>query len=313
MACCEQQPGNDIACTQITVSGRVCYFPLNVFINANSCRMFLRKKEYWYFTNPDFPLGWRDRTTLRTYQVGSQVLSENVSFTSDIAAGLPLPETKPWNFYDFTRSATGYSYKFNYGNTIHSITVTFEQEVSMDELLSRHVTLENYVVANYATLFGLAWTYGLNYQITRYLTNVNIGVTCGTSALAPPISGYTRSIGPTVTNADLTEYSEPGWHAAVVSQYSWFAKARMTRNYRVTEYSVTSRDRPAPAFCGSVWQLSPFNGAGSFGQSASTFACTQTRSTFFSDGLDQNGNPRELLFGPTSRTPHITTVACRTA
>lgn len=311
LTCC-QELGTDTPCVQIGGQYKLAYFPHRVFINVNSCRMFLRKKEYWYFTNPDFPLGWRDRTTTATYRVGSTAQLVDTTWTSDIAAGLPLPTTRPWNFYDFTRNDVGYSYKFNYGSTVHTITVTFENEISFDELQARHVALENYVVGNFGTLGGLAYTYGLNYQILRYTMGTS-SVLCGTTQLVPPIAGYARSIYRVGGAIDLTEKSDTDWNIAEVSQYSWFAKGRLTRNYRVTEYAIAAQGGRTPELCGAQWLLAPFSSTAAFGSTQSRFDCTQTRSVLFGDGFDQNGNPREVLFGPTSRTPHITTVACRTA
>lgn len=283
-------------------------FEVGIYHDRISCKLYrteiLTITEY-NPTGVNYPRNTIRRTEIvHPYPSGSIVTT---SFTTPIQTQGPWCEPNVTTF-DQYENDTGWGYKVGClpsdiaQGIFWTYDYTYESPVTTDYLFNRQTALESWAVANWSSTKNIA-DYGSGWvPFWRSGENGAFCTTTQMNRIGQGLAGYSESIYRNTAGLNAR------WTKTFLRRISWFSKVKLSQNYRVEKRRIYTAT-PVSTPCNDVAKNSYFGGISRFGDSYSTLQCETLGTTNFSDGFD-NGQAREVIFGPEDRSEHWRVINC---
>lgn len=308
--CCCQSGGTVVGC--LAARRMYVWFEQPMFINTKTCGMFRVQTEVLKETAPDYS---GTSTTITQYLSPYPYAPTKTTTYAD--PNFPprfLCDVSQRIFYDQYSNAAGYGYKYYCGgrDSVFQYDVTYSTPITLSELHSQQGNLEAYSVQNWDTLVSQSVAqvnFDQNYQPKTSISSITIPHYCSgnfsdvLNSGSRGWAGFTTSLYPlTITNQE--------WRTSYIRFVSWFSKVRLTKNYRVRAFPVTSTT--SPGYCSGITPMRFFGGDGTYGTGVTqaVFVCSAATVQQYTDGYDSGNQPRSVIFGPVDRSNHMLLVEC---
>lgn len=308
--CCCQSGGVITNC--FSVRRMYAWYEQAMYINTSTCGMFRKQTEVLNETAPDY---FATQTTVSEY-LSPYPFPATVTITYADPNFAPrfLCNESSRTYYDRYSNASGYGYKYTCSgrDSVWTYDVTYSNPFTIAELEAKQRNLEAYTVANWDLLvsqFALQVKLDANYQPLRSGTSITAAHYCTSNTQDTLNAGNGRGWAGTSTSLYPLSPSTNEWRPTFIRFVSWFSKVRLTRNYRLKRFNVATST--SPGYCSSITPMRFFGGDGDYGTAPSAvFVCSNTTLQNYSDGYDQNNQPRSIIFGPLDTQNHMVLVEC---
>lgn len=323
LTCCQFSPTTEVACTPYRVISVSTGF--SAFLNKQTCQMFAKRVETITESNPNFdPPGDRNHIITNT-QRPWQALQTEYTYTTPIPARLPAV-CLDRSVDSGTITDTTYDYSYDCFGTTYTVRYEYSEPIPNDLIKQKHEEIESYLVASFDYLnsrnilhLTWAWDAGGNQAVIwpalgerNRINHIICGSLSGSEqddAAYGMFAGFYKSagsgqFGPAGRFMKL-QSDDPFVSSYGISWISWFTKGRMSREYLVKRNSIGPANTTVE--CQSLGPFMIIDSTSIWYKEAN---CVLQQSQRFSDGYNENNQPRTILFGPLDRLPHIIKISC---